>query len=533
LQRAVDVGLITEAQRAEYDERPLPERDLSPGQQFRRNYYLEEVQEELLAMPELGATETDRFNTVFGGGLRVYTAYDPILQRDMEAARAETFPAGLGEFEVSVATLDHRTGQVLAFLAGPEFSESQFNLATQGRRQPGSSFKTYVLAAAFENAGFQPNDVVAGNGPCQFDVGARERYEVQNFGNSRGRVGTVRSQTLASSNCAFVRLGLATGLDNVARMADALVGRETGDQFQPFPSMSLGAQELTPLEQAIGYGALANDGVRMEPYYVERIEDADGNVLFQRVPTGKRIVSSRTAALVVDTLVANVEAPGTGGRARLDSGQEAGGKTGTAQDFTNAWFVGFTPQLTTAVWMGNPEANVPMRRVDFDGQGRINVTGGSYPARMWNAVMTKALASRPLEEFPEPPRLERGGKVIFLDSDTCPVGLGLQDGSSMTVRLPCSQVDVDGGGFRPKGSAQCSVNVPAPGGGTRSETVPCNRVSSVYGTTTTTTTTTTPPPTTPPATPSTTQGGGGPPPTTAAPPTTPPATVPPSTAAPS
>ena len=288
LQRAVDVGLITAAQMTEYDARPLPDRDLSPGQQFRRNYYLEEVQQELLEMPELGATETDRFNTVFGGGLRVFTAYDPILQRDMEASRAETFPAGLGEFQVSVATIDHRTGQVLAFLAGSEFAESQFNLATQGRRQPGSSFKTYVLAAAFELGGFQPNDVVAGNGPCQFDVGAREPYKVQNFGNSGGRVATVRSQTLASSNCAFVRLGLATGLDNVARMADALVGREPGDEFQPFPSMSLGAQEITPLEQAIGYGALANDGVRMEPYYVERIEDADGNVLFQRVPTGKR-----------------------------------------------------------------------------------------------------------------------------------------------------------------------------------------------------------------------------------------------------
>ena len=311
LQRAVDVGLITAAQMTEYDARPLPDRDLSPGQQFRRNYYLEEVQQELLEMPELGATETDRFNTVFGGGLRVFTAYDPILQRDMEASRAESFPAGLGEFQVSVATIDHRTGQVLAFLAGSEFAESQFNLATQGRRQPGSSFKTYVLAAAFELGGFQPNDIVAGNGPCQFDVGARQPYKVQNFGNSGGRVATVRSQTLASSNCAFVRLGLATGLDNVARMADALVGREPGDEFQPFPSMSLGAQEITPLEQAIGYGALANDGVRMEPYYVERIEDADGKVLFQRVPTGKRIVSSRTAGLVVDTLVANVEVPGT------------------------------------------------------------------------------------------------------------------------------------------------------------------------------------------------------------------------------
>ena len=404
----------------------------------------------------------------------------------MEASRAESFPAGLGEFQVSVATIDHRTGQVLAFLAGSEFAESQFNLATQGRRQPGSSFKTYVLAAAFELGGFQPNDVVAGNGPCQFDVGARRAVQGPELREQRGRVATVRSQTLASSNCAFVRLGLATGLDNVARMADALVGREPGDEFQPFPSMSLGAQEITPLEQAIGYGALANDGVRMEPYYVERIEDADGNVLFQRVPTGKRIVSSRTAGLVVDTLVANVEVPGTGGRARLDSGQVAGGKTGTAQDFTNAWFVGFTPQLTTAVWMGNPKANVPMRRVDFDGQGSINVTGGSYPAKMWNTVMAKALAARPLEEFPDAPSLDRSGKVIFLENDTCSVGLGLQDGSSFTARLPCSQVDVNsGGGFTPKGSAQCSVNVPNADGSTRSATVPCSQVPSVYGTTTT------------------------------------------------
>ena len=127
--------------------------------------------------------------------------------------------------------------------------------------------------------------------------------------------------------------------------------------------------------------------------------------------------------------------------------------------------------------MGNPKANVPMRRVDFDGQGSINVTGGSYPAKMWNAVMAKALAARPLEEFPDAPSLDRSGKVIFLENDTCSVGLGLQDGSSFTARLPCSQVDVNGGGgFTPKGSAQCSVNVPNPDGSTRSTTVPCSQV---------------------------------------------------------
>jgi penicillin-binding protein 1A len=522
LQRAVEAGVITEAQRLEFEERPLPSANLSPSRVLKRDYALDAVQESLTGLEVLGATVQERNQRILTGGLRVYTTYDPQMQRMAEEARAEVFPQGLGDFQVSLAAIDHNTGAVRAFLAGDTFSEEQFNLATQGRRQPGSSFKTYVLAAAFEYGGYLPNDILSGTSPCEFDVGANEPYKVSNYGRG-GRVGTIRSQTLSSSNCAFVRLGLASGLANVSRTATELIGRE-----EPFPqvaSMSIGSLEVTPLEQAIGHGTIANGGIRMEPYYVERIEDRDGNVLYEHLPSGHRVLSEETALRIQSVLADNVTG-GTGGRAQLEN-QVAAGKTGTNQRWRDAWFVGWTPQLTTATWMGHPDQQVSMMNVF----GLSNITGGSLPAQLWSAFMERALAGTEPQPFAAEPPSPRAGKLVFVDGDRCPVSFNLQDGSSIRFTLDCELVNTSEDGFSAREEATCTVPVLQPDGSTVNQEVPCNQVGNFVGTTTTTTTTTAPPPTTTePPRPKPKPEKPAPRPTTTAPATTaPPTTAPPPT----
>lgn len=480
LQQATDAGIITEAERDAFERRPLPSRNLSPrrtDRALRRDYFLVEVRRALLSNPALGDTYQARFSQVFGGGLRVWTTLRPELQAAMRASVSDVLPEGTGEFEVSIASIDPSTGAVHAFIGGPAFADSEFNLATQGRRQPGSSFKTYVLATAIERASLYPFDTISGQSPCVFPNPPLDDYEVSNFANSAGRVATIADQTTASSNCAFVRLGLITGLDEVVGMANRLLGRSGEESFLPYPSISLGAQEVSPLEQAVAYGTFANGGVRMEPFYVTRIENNFGEVLYEHVPRGRRVVSPTTADWVTSVLEANVQS-GTGTRAQLASGQVAAGKTGTAQAFHDAWFVGFTPHMSTAVWMGHPDEQVPMGEI----QGR-RATGGWIPARIWSSYMGSALEGTPLLEFAPAPPPARADQYLFVSGDTCSVTVTVSPAEPpLGFELPCSMVRPgDGNSFEPLPDALCKVAVPAGDGDTRFEWLRCTQIATELG----------------------------------------------------
>ena len=480
LQQATDAGIITEAERDAFERRPLPSRNLSPrrtDRSLRRDYFLVEVRRALLSNPALGDTYQARFSQVFGGGLRVWTTLRPELQAAMRASVSDVLPEGTGEFEVSIASIDPSTGAVHAFIGGPAFADSEFNLATQGRRQPGSSFKTYVLAAAIERASLYPFDTISGQGPCTFPNPPLDDYEVSNFANSAGRVATIADQTTASSNCAFVRLGLITGLDEVVGMANRLLGRSGEESFLPYPSISLGAQEVSPLEQAVAYGTFANGGVRMEPFYVTRIENNFGEVLYEHVPRGRRVVSPTTADWVTSVLEANVQS-GTGTRAQLASGQVAAGKTGTTQAFHDAWFVGFTPHMSTAVWMGHPDEQVPMGEIQ-----ERRATGGWIPARIWSSYMENALEGTPLLEFASAPPPARADQYLFVSGDTCSVTVTVSPAEPpLGFELPCSMVRPgDGNSFEPLPDALCKVAVPAGDGDTRFEWLRCTQIATELG----------------------------------------------------
>ena len=164
------------------------------------------------------------------------------------------------------------------------------------------------------------------------------------------------------------------------------------------PSMALGSLEVRPIDQAAAYATFANDGVYAEPYFVDEILDRDGNVVFKHEPVTRRVISADTAR-TVNEMLGRAVASGTGTRARFADRRPMAGKTGTTSNYADAWFVGYTPELSTAVWMGSPVGTEDK----MTNVGGIRVTGGSYPARIWQAFMGPVLDGRPHTDFPDPP----------------------------------------------------------------------------------------------------------------------------------
>ncbi len=467
LERLGAVGLVSDDEADALALEPLPGEPPVPVTLPVLDYFAEEVKLALLRDPSFGLGETadQRRNAVFGGGLRIHTTFDPVLQQRALDARAAVLPGENGTFTVrgrlalpgeevrdhtgtaAIVSLEPGNGAIRTMVGGPGFDRFRVNIATfkddqgVGGRQTGSAFKVFVLLALLEN-GYVPNDSVNGSGPCSFDNpgGAPDPYRAENFGGSRGGGGSITQQTLRSSNCAYLRLGQIVGLDKVIEVAERL-GVTT--PLAPNLSLPLGVESILPLEMAGAYAAVANDGIYNPPYYIERIEDRSGNVVYQHQAQGERALSQQTARLATEVLRQNVQS-GTGTRARVP-GQPAAGKTGTAQNSADAWFVGFTPQLATAVWMGVPEGQVALRNV-----GGITVTGGSYPASIWGQFMTAALEGVPPAELPEAERT-RGGRSLRAPGEratrssssrgTSSSGSGSDDGSSDGPAPPSTAAD--------------------------------------------------------------------------------------------
>ena len=437
LERLVELEVITEDEADAFDATPLPRTRRLVADEFEETYFLEEVKQTLLDAEYLGETYLLRKDAVFGGGLRVYTTFDPIAQDLAEQAVRENVPDNPLGVEASLASVEPGTGAVRAMVGGPGFDEFQFNIATQKGRPTGSSFKTFVLAAAME-AGYVPTDQIDGTGPCEFDNpgGFPDPFRANNFGNSGGSTGTLRSQTLSSSNCAYLRLGQVVGLQNVAETANAL-GVSTELDTQAI-SMPLGPLDITPLDMATAYASIANDGVRVTPYYIDRVTDAEGNIIYDRSTeraVRSRAIDTQSARLVTSVLEANVQG-GTGTSARLTD-QPAAGKTGTGQDFKDAWFVGFTPYLSTAVWLGNPEQQVSMRGVF----GRSTVTGGSVPAATWGQFMEGYHLFLPRLDFVDPDSTRPGERILSKEEEAR---------LRQALRSPCGgaafEIDTNGDG---------------------------------------------------------------------------------------
>lgn len=461
--RLVAVGNITDETAEEIKRSELPAERRTPNPIKPNDYYVQEALERVLNDPDipLGDDYQTRFNKVYFGGLKIHTYFDPAAQIAALLARDDILPEDDRGFTAAVAVVDTHSSAVLAMVGGPEFAREQFNIATQGLRQPGSSMKTFVLAALFE-AGYTPSDTVRGDSPCEFDNpgGVPDPYKVRG-GTRSYAFQSIDAVTRASNNCAFVRLGQVVGNDKVIEVANRL-GINT--PLDPVLSLPLGSKEVYAIEMAAAYAALGNDGIYNEPVYISHIEDADGNIIYENRPSGRRAVSTQTARMITETLEGNVRR-GTGTAARVDGGHPAAGKTGTAQNYEDAWFVGYTDYITTAVWMGHPDEKVPMRNV----RGWGNMFGGKVPATIFGQFNSDYHAELEPVAFADPERYSGGRRLkVPGEIDFCA-------GSARSAPDGTERVDTDGDGridcFRP-----------------------------ITTTTETTTTTTAPPPPPPPAT---------------------------------
>lgn len=416
-------GYLTREEADFADAAPIP--TIRPPTERRpQTYWVEEVQRRLLADERLGATEQERRDKLLRGGLEVYTTLDPLAQwQAQEAVNGVLAGSGRPGFTAALVAVEPSTGFVRAMVGGPDFAESQYNLATYAPgQQAGSSWKVITLAAALDR-GYSPNDSVDGSTPCTVrsgegysDPGRLGMVTTRNF-DGRGGTQDLRRATTGSVNCAFARLAASVGYEQVIETAHALgikqeLGRYGGDgNWYPAhtPVLTLGVWESTALEMATVGATLANDGVRHEPTFVEWVEGPDDEVVLDnRRRTGEQAISAPAATCTTDVL-RGVVTGGTGTAARLGSPQVAAGKTGTTDAQADANFLGYTPYVAAHVWYGSPLADEP-------GAG----FGGEIPARIWKSFMDGYHDGRPLRGFTAPTGNcdAPGGRVTDLGRDT-------------------------------------------------------------------------------------------------------------------
>ncbi|HEX2850445.1 MAG TPA: transglycosylase domain-containing protein [Acidimicrobiales bacterium] len=351
------------------------------------------VVQTLLADPKLGATVAERQRALDRGGLRIHTTVDPAAQTAAQAALdngTKGVPPPLG---AALVAIEPGTGAVRALVGGRDVPTGGFNPALVGRRQPGSTFKTFTLLAALE-AGHRADEMIDGSSPCPIPNpgGSPNPWMPDNYeGEAFGQI-TLADATAHSVNCAYARLAHAVGPEKVVDVAHR-VG--ISSDLPAVPAITLGTAAVTPLELAAGYATLAADGVRHPVHLVDRVERAGGQVVEARHDPGQRVVDPavvREATAVLEGVIGS----GTGTAATLD--RPAAGKTGTAEHSTDAWFAGYTPQLATVVWMGDASGEKPMPRI-----GGSDVVGGGFPARIWRQFMADRLQGQPVVDFPPPP----------------------------------------------------------------------------------------------------------------------------------
>ena len=356
-----------------------PPDDLRPT-----NEWVEEIQDRLIRdnrYAVLGDTPEAREAAILKGGLKIYATLDPGAQANALAAVYDTLPEKPG-FTASLVAIEPSTGAVKAMVAGPGFEASQYNIATSPYgRQPGSTWKIITLAAAMQNR-FSANDRVNGSSPCDFGP---TLGQTANAEPGEG-VMPLRSATAGSVNCAFVNLELAVGFPKVIEMAKKL--GITQDTLKPYLTLTLGTIEATPLEMATVAATIANLGMHHAPYFVQSIVNAEGIKIYDELHPGDQAMDAEAAACEID-LLRGVVTGGTGTGAAVPGWQLAG-KTGTTDRRADAWFVGMTPALATAVWHGHSESNVA-------GAG----FGGQIPASITRRFLTAQLPT-PTQETPWP-----------------------------------------------------------------------------------------------------------------------------------
>ncbi len=360
-------------------------------------YWVEMVREQLVA--RYGSS------TVLNGGLRVYTAVDLQHQTQAENAVAAVLNKP-GDPSAALVSIDLHTGRMVAMVGGTDFKQQQFNLAIQGLRQPGSAFKPFVLVTALKQ-GMSPDTTYESSSAIIDLTGGPWKVKSTDAG-----LLTLTQATAQSSNGVYARLIMDLGPAAVASTAKAM-GIVTALGNPPNPAIALGGLTIgvSPLEMAMAYATLASGGKRLSnatvfdpsqasyPVTIVRVTDSAGKVLDESKPTWTQVLDPGLVSLTT-SILQKVITEGTGTAA--DIGRPAAGKTGTTTDYRDAWFVGYTPDMVTAVWVGYPTEQKAM--TDVHGGA---VTGGSLPAKIWAMYMKEALDGTPKTDFAQPAANDR------------------------------------------------------------------------------------------------------------------------------
>jgi penicillin-binding protein 1A len=324
------------------------------------------------------------------GGLQAYTTLDARLQEIAQEAVTwgvgRSVAEGIGAHQAALVALRPSTGEILAMVGGTGFTlNNQFNRAWQARRQPGSSFKIYDYTAAIDSG--MPASTVIDDTPVSYPMGDGTNWSPMDDDHSYMGAISLREAVVMSRNVVAVKLAERIGLDKIIGYAHRM---GVTAPLEANLSLALGSSGVSVLDQASGYSTLADQGLHIDPTAFRMVKDAMGSVVLDdRVPQATDVVSAGTA-YIMTSILEDVIAHGTGyPNAVID--RPAAGKTGTTSNFRDAWFVGYTPDLVTAVWLGN-DNYTPMNES----------YGGNIPARIWARFMKAALANTPKHEFPFP-----------------------------------------------------------------------------------------------------------------------------------
>ena len=349
-------------------------------------YFVEYVKQKLIE--EYGV------NRVFKGGFNIYTTLEPDMQTAAENAINEVLPDP-EDPTAALVSMDPRNGFIKAMVGGKDFGEMKFNLATQGKRQPGSTFKVFALMAALEQ-GISPYTTFNPNGTVVFDIVGSEPWEISNYLGTSYEVNelSIFEATVKSVNVVYAQIIMRVGAYSVVKIAKDM-GITT--PLNPYPAIGLGGLTIgvSPLETCTAFSTIANYGVRHDPVAILKVTDKDGNILQEYEEEKIQVLSAINAYRAIEILQ-QVMLRGTGTRARLDD-RPCAGKTGTTQEAENAWFTGFTPNLAACVWMGYPEENIKMGVIHD-----MRVQGGAHPAMIWKLFMEEAIKNLPVEDFIRP-----------------------------------------------------------------------------------------------------------------------------------
>ena len=405
LDRMVALGMISPEQWEHATSRPLGLRPTLGTERYPAPYFVDYVKHQLLSNPRWGETYTQRYNRLFKGGLKIYTTIDLRMQRAAEQA-VNGILSQPGDPYGALTAIDPRTGHIRAMVGGRDYwaprredRYAKVNLATGGStgRQAGSSFKPFALVAALENGILPtktypaPSSIVLDEPPCGTE---QFPWNVENYeGSSYGGALTIEQGLISSVNVVYAQIIRDVHPERVVEVARRMGIRSP---LRPYCSSVLGTNEVNTMEMASAFGTLATNGRHVRPTGILRIEDSRGEVLFEANPRPKQVLNS-WVAWTAREILRKVILYGTGTAANI--GRPAAGKTGTAQQWRDAWFAGFIPQLTAAVWVGFPQGQIPMVYPTV----RISrVTGGSFPAQIWHAFMTAVTERIPVRDFREP-----------------------------------------------------------------------------------------------------------------------------------